>query len=359
MLLRSTKRPTSIAIAIRRSRLSLAALASRPRHNRQSGAQILPGNTFRFANLLENHPFTDDPHPFDESHFSPQQASRIIKIQRRPLAIPFRPSPPKPLTPSTPLAPRPPFLQDTPVVYKPSKNVRFDFQPGRTVAGKYEIERYLGGGYEGEVYVINERNTGIRRAAKFYYPHRDPSGKAAITYARKLDALRHCPILMQYHHQEVASVKRKKVIVVISELVEGEKLSEFLKRQPEGRLSAFEALHVLHTLAKGIAPIHSRGEYHGDIHDENIMIRRAGIGFEVKLLDFFDLGKPTKSKIRKDVLNLVMVFHSLVGGREHYADQPKVVKDIIRGLKDSLILARFRSAGDLQRHMESLTWDAV
>jgi tRNA A-37 threonylcarbamoyl transferase component Bud32 len=244
------------------------------------------------------------------------------------------------------------------VVYRRRKNApRFDFPSGRTVAGKYVIERQLGWGYEGEVYVITERNTGIRRAAKFYYPHRDPTGKAAITYARKLDALRHCPILMQYHHQEIATVKRKKVTVVVSELVEGVRLSEFLKQQPEGRLSSFEGLHVLHALARGIAPIHARGEYHGDIHDDNIMIRRSGIGFEVKLLDFFDLGKPTKAKMHKDVLNLVMVFHALLGGREHYAEQPRVVKDIIRGLKDSLILERFASAGDILRHLEALTWE--
>ncbi len=241
-------------------------------------------------------------------------------------------------------------------MYRPGTVKRFDFPPGRAVAGKYVIERPLGSGWEGEVYAIVERNTGIRRAAKFYYPHRDPLGKAAITYARKLDALRHCPILMQYHHQEVAYVKKKRVVVVISELVEGKKLSEFLTDQPDGRLSTFEALHVLHGLAKGIAPIHARGEYHGDIHDANVMIRRAGIGFEVKLLDFFDLGAPTKSKVRKDVLNLVEVFHTIVGGRPHYAAQPKVVKDIIRGLKDSLILARFQSAGDIARHLEGLQW---
>jgi serine/threonine protein kinase len=242
-------------------------------------------------------------------------------------------------------------------VYRASKVKRFDFPTGRTVAGKYVIERPLGSGYEGEVYVIVERATGIRRAAKFYYPHRDPMGKSAISYARKLDALRHCPILMQYHHQEVAYVKRRKVTVVISELVEGQKLSEFLKSQPDGRLSTFEALHVLYILAKGIAPIHARGEYHGDIHDDNIMIRRAGIGFEVKLLDFFDLGRPTKSKVHKDVLNLIQVFHTIVGGRTHYHDQPKAVKDIIRGQKDSLILERFQSAGDIQRHLENLQWD--
>ena len=241
-------------------------------------------------------------------------------------------------------------------MYRPSVTKRFDFEVGRPIAGKYVIERPLGSGYEGEVYAIVERHTGIRRAAKFYYPHRDPLGRAAITYARKLDALRHCPILMQYHHQEMTTVKKRKVRVVISELVEGVKLSEFLQSQPQGRLTTFEALHVLHTLAKGIAPIHARGEYHGDIHDANIMVRRAGIGFEVKLLDFFDLGKPSKSKVYKDVLNLVEVFHATVGGRAHYKDQPKVVKDVIRGLKDSLILARFQSAGDIARHLEALQW---
>lgn len=241
-------------------------------------------------------------------------------------------------------------------MYRPGKTKRFDFPLGRSVAGKYVIERPLGSGWEGEVYAIIERNTGIRRAAKFYYPHRDPLGKAAIAYARKLDALRHCPILMQYHHQEAAYVRKRKVIVVISELVEGKKLSEFLLDQPDQRLSTFEALHVLYNLAKGIAPIHARGEYHGDIHEHNIMIRRSGISFEVKLLDFFDLGAPTKSKIRKDVLNLVEVFHTIVGGRKYYAEQPRVVKEIIRGLKDSLILARFQSAGDIARHLENLQW---
>ncbi len=94
-------------------------------------------------------------------------------------------------------------------MYRAGKNVRrFDFAPGRKIAGKYEIERLLGSGWEGEVYAIVERTTGIRRAAKFYYPHRDPMGKVAINYARKLDALRHCPILMQYHHQEIAYFRR-------------------------------------------------------------------------------------------------------------------------------------------------------
>jgi tRNA A-37 threonylcarbamoyl transferase component Bud32 len=243
------------------------------------------------------------------------------------------------------------------MLYRRGQVKRFEFDPGRTIAGKYTIERLLGSGYEGEVYVIIERSTGIRRAAKFYYPHRDPTGKAAIAYARKLDALRHCPILMGYHHQEIVQVRRRKVMVVISELVQGKKLSEFLAEQPGKRLPWFEALHVLHALAKGIAPIHALGEYHGDIHDDNIMVRRRGISFDVRLLDFFDLGRPTRQKIHKDVLNLIQVFLTILGGRDHYASQPQVVKDIVRGSKDSLILQRFQSAGDIQRYLEEMEWD--
>ena len=238
---------------------------------------------------------------------------------------------------------------------------RFDFAPGKGVAGRYTVDRYLGGGYEGEVYAVIEKTTGIHRAAKFYYPDRDPRGTAAVRYARKLDALRHCPILLQYHHQETVAVRRSegrvKITCVVSELVEGQKLSEFLAAQPMGYLPPFEALHVLDTLARGIAPIHDRGEYHGDLHDENVMIRRRGIGFDVRLLDFFDLGRPSRAKVQKDVLNLVEVFATCVGGRPHYRQQPPVVKGIIRGLKDTLILQRFKSASDIVRHLERLTWD--
>ena len=42
----------------------------------------------------------------------------------------------------------------------------FDLAPGRTLARKYEVVSRLGGGWEGEVYRIREKSTGIERAAK-------------------------------------------------------------------------------------------------------------------------------------------------------------------------------------------------
>ena len=164
----------------------------------------------------------------------------------------------------------------------------FDLPPGRVIGGRYVVESKLGGGTEGEVYAVVERPTGIRRAVKLYYPDRDSQGRSAIAYARKLDALRHCPILLQYHHHQTLTIRRRSVTAVVSELVGGVALSDFLKAEGGG-LAPFEALHLLHTLAAGIAPIHDLGEYHGDLHADNVLIRRRGIGFDARLLDFYDL----------------------------------------------------------------------
>ena len=48
----------------------------------------------------------------------------------------------------------------------------FDFQPGRSLAKKYEVLSKLGQGWEGEVYLLRETSTGIERAAKFFFPQR-------------------------------------------------------------------------------------------------------------------------------------------------------------------------------------------
>ena len=47
------------------------------------------------------------------------------------------------------------------------------------------------------------------------------------------------------------------------------------------------------------------------------MVRRKGIGFEVKLLDFFNLGAPTKAKIQDDVVDLAHLLYEIIGGSRH------------------------------------------
>lgn len=234
----------------------------------------------------------------------------------------------------------------------------FDFRPGTGLVGKYEVVSKLGGGWEGEVYRIRERMTGIDRAAKFFYPHRNERDKAVKFYARKLHKLRDCPILIQYITQEHMHVGHWPVTFLVSEYAEGQVLYEFIEQQPGKRLPPFEALHLLHALAQGMALIHARREFHGDLHTGNVLVRRIGLGFEVKLVDFYNLhGYKKTEQIQEDVLGLVQVLHACVGGAKYYSRQPPEIKQIVRGLKASLVRERFRSALDVRDYLESLTWE--
>jgi hypothetical protein len=99
------------------------------------------------------------------------------------------------------------------------------------------------------------------------------------------------------------------------------------------------------------------GEYHGDLHTDNIIIKRKGVGFEVKLLDFYDWKTPKKAIIKDDVIDLVRIFYDALGGQKFYAKQPAVAKGIICGLKKNLILKKFRTAGQLREYLETMSWD--
>jgi len=233
----------------------------------------------------------------------------------------------------------------------------YDLPPGRVLAGKYEVLTLLGKGWEGEVYEVREVRTGIERAAKIFFHERNPRGRALLRYAHKLNKLKACPVVIQYHHHDTAWVRGRKVEFVVSDYVEGEMLSTFIAQQPGKRLRSFEALHVLHALALGVEPIHHMGEYHGDIHSDNIIIRRSGVGFDVKLLDFFDLGAPTREKIQTDVFDLVYTLYEMVGGSERYAKAGPEIRQIVKGLKQSLIRRRFRTAGELRQGLENLRWE--
>lgn len=224
------------------------------------------------------------------------------------------------------------------------------------MAGKYRIIRRLGNGWEGEVFLLEETLTGIERAAKFFYPHRNPNNRSLKFYAQKLHKLRHCPILIQYITQDSVVFKGIKIPFLVSDFVEGELLSRYLQRQKGQRLTPFQAIHLLHALASGIESIHHVREYHGDLHTDNVIIARSGLSFDLKLIDMFNWKAPLRSNIEADVCDLIRIFYDALGGQKHYARQPAEIKAICCGLKQSLILKKFRTAGQLREYLETMQW---
>jgi tRNA A-37 threonylcarbamoyl transferase component Bud32 len=229
-------------------------------------------------------------------------------------------------------------------------------KPGLTLGRNYYVVEFLGSGWEGEVYKVEERRSGVPRAAKIFYPDRRLTSRRLQRYIQKLYKLRNCHIVTQYHHRDIARVGRDQVEILVSDFMHGEVLASYVKSQPRGRLSPFEALHLLHALAAGVEQIHCLGEYHGDIHAGNIIVSRRGLGFEVCLLDFFDLGRSTQDKIQGDVFDMITVLYDVIGGPEAYMRCGDTVRQIILGRKHSLIRQRFRNAGQLRVALEHLEW---
>lgn len=233
-----------------------------------------------------------------------------------------------------------------------AKITTFNIRPGRLIGRSYVVEGRLGGGSEGEVYRIRDRMTGIHRAAKIYFPHSDPRSRLAVRHALKLDHLRSCPIVLHYHHSEQIQIGKHQALALISELCDGIPLQDWLSRHRGGRVNPHVATTILYALAAGLEDIHAMGEYHGDVHEENILIRQVGINFELKLVDFYGMGRPTRTKRQEDIYHCVRVFHQLLGGAAHYPKLPDALKYICAALRFPLVVKRFPTMDALRRHLE-------
>lgn len=236
------------------------------------------------------------------------------------------------------------------------KITAFNFQTGRVLSNKYQVIRRLGGGWEGEVYLVREISTGIERTAKFFFPERNPNNRALNFYAKKLHKLRHCPILIQYHTQDTIRYRGNPIDFLVSEYVDGEILTQFVERQRYKRLGPFQALHLLYALADGMEAIHQMGDYHGDLHSDNIIVQRFGLGFDLKVLDFIEGSEPKPANIKDDVVELIRIFYEALGGAKTYSKQPPEIKNIVMGLKRTLICKKFKSAGQLKEHLKLMHW---
>ena len=148
---------------------------------------------------------------------------------------------------------------------------------GLTV-GTYRIERLLGAGGMGEVYLAEDTKLDRRVAIKFlpaYLEADELAKRRLIREAKAAAKLDHPNICATYEVTEEAGRS-----FIVMQYIEGETLAARAQRKP---LELRESLEVVVMVADALAEAHSHGIVHRDIKPQNIMITPRG---QVKVLDF-------------------------------------------------------------------------
>jgi len=146
--------------------------------------------------------------------------------------------------------------------------------------GPYRIERMIGRGGMGVVYLAQDTRLHRRVALKALPPHlfRDDRMRARLRQeARAAAALSHPSIATVYALEEIGDH-----IFIASEFLEGPTLREELGPGP---FSEARALDIARAIAGGLQAAHDRGIVHRDLKPENIIVTGTGAG-TVKILDF-------------------------------------------------------------------------
>ncbi len=150
-------------------------------------------------------------------------------------------------------------------------------QPG-TLIGRYEIQRQLGRGGMGTVYVAHDPVLGRMVAVKVFLGDLDLSDATErfTREARSAAALNHANIVTIHDYGELESQP-----YIVMEYIQGDTLTEIIRRKAPVPLA--EKLRWIEELCTGVSYAHRVGVIHRDIKPTNLMIDRSG---RLKILDF-------------------------------------------------------------------------
>jgi eukaryotic-like serine/threonine-protein kinase len=158
------------------------------------------------------------------------------------------------------------------------------FAPGTTIAGKYRVERTIGGGGMGVVLEVTHLTLGQRVAMKVL---REEGARSPEHLARFLREARIAARLPDEHVARVTDVGQTEegLPYLVMELLNGRDLQAELAAR--GKLPIAEAVDCLLQACQGVAEAHAVGLVHRDLKPANLfLVRRRGGTDTVKVLDF-------------------------------------------------------------------------
>ncbi len=144
--------------------------------------------------------------------------------------------------------------------------------------GPYRIEKELGSGGMGVVYLAFDERLRRRVAIKSIHTGRE------ISQERRKRLIREARAAARLNHPAIASVydilQQEGRDFIVMEYVEGKTLTTLMGKQP---MDVARAVDLARQIAEGLHAAHSQGIVHRDLKTENIIVTREG---RVKILDF-------------------------------------------------------------------------
>ena len=208
---------------------------------------------------------------------------------------------------------------------------------GSIIADKFHIEKKLGEGGMGTVYLAEHVKMRRKSAIKVMAPAvaSDPEAIARFNReAANAARINHPNVCQIYDFGDTEDG----TIFLAMEFIEGESLSDLLQR--EGRLSLERAAGILRQTGAALQVAHDEGIVHRDLKPDNIMLAKARDGSDVVKVVDFGIAKAMTGEEGQKVTKT-----GLVVGTPEYMSPEQLSGDVLDGRSDiySLALVFFRS----------------
>jgi serine/threonine protein kinase len=158
---------------------------------------------------------------------------------------------------------------------------------GKTIAGRYLVERLIGQGGMGTVWAGRHVSLDQLVAIKFVHPKLAGSAEALRrfdTEAKAAARIKSRHAVAVYDH----GVSEGGQPYIVMEYLEGESLEQSIARR--GKLPLQEVAEIVQQAARALYAAHQAGIVHRDLKPDNIFLARdveaGALGYSVKLLDF-------------------------------------------------------------------------